>query len=102
MVLAARPKCRAGARQKPAAHPTEPDALRRLVRDLTARLRAVQDLSSRLSGIHDLRGIGEAIIDEARKLIGFETVRVYRIDQLTGECDPIAFEGNFSNQRARS
>ncbi|MEZ0241688.1 MAG: EAL domain-containing protein [Chloroflexota bacterium] len=95
MVLAARPKCRAGARQKPAAHPTEPDALRRLVRDLTARLRAVQDLSSRLSGIHDLRGIGEAIIDEARKLIGFETVRVYRIDQLTGECDPIAFEGNF-------
>jgi len=104
MALAARPIRRAGARNDANATParkdtaarrTEPDALRRLARDLAARLRAVQDLSSRLSGIRDLEGIGEAIIDEARKLIGFETIRVYRIDQMTGACEPIAFEGNF-------
>jgi len=95
MVLAARPKRRVAARKDATARGTEPDTLRRLVRDLAARLRAVQDLSSRLSGLHDLQGIGEAIIDEARKLIAFETIRVYRIDQVTGACEPIAFEGTF-------
>ena len=101
MALAARPKRRSGAQQDATpgkdatARRTEPDALRGLVRDLAARLRAVQDLSARLSGIHDLQGIGEAIIDEARKLIRFETVRVYRIDHVTAACEPIAFEGTF-------
>src|SRR6185503_7290518 len=95
MVLAARPKRRVAAARDTTARGTEPDALRRAVRDLAARLRAVQDLSSRLSGLNDLQGIGEAIIDEARKLIAFETIRVYRIDQVSGACEPIAFEGNF-------
>src|SRR4029079_11236738 len=38
------------------------------VQSLAARLRAIQDLSSRLSGIQDLRGIGEALVAEARSL----------------------------------
>ncbi|HTK45791.1 MAG TPA: EAL domain-containing protein [Patescibacteria group bacterium] len=65
------------------------------VEDLAARLRAIQDLSARLSGIQDVRGIGEAIVTEARALIAYDTVRVYRVDHDTGWCEPIAFQGVF-------
>jgi diguanylate cyclase (GGDEF)-like protein/excisionase family DNA binding protein len=65
------------------------------VEDLAARLRAIQDLSARLSSIQDVRGIGNTIVAEARTLIGFDTLRVYRVDHETGWCEPIAFEGTF-------
>ena len=65
------------------------------VEDLAARLRAVQDLSARLSGIQDVRGIGETIVGEARSLVAYDTVRVYRVDHDTGWCEPIAFQGTF-------
>jgi len=65
------------------------------VEDLAARLRAIQDLSARLSGIQDVRGIGETIVSEARALIAYDTVRVYRVDHETGWCEPIAFQGVF-------
>jgi diguanylate cyclase (GGDEF)-like protein/excisionase family DNA binding protein len=65
------------------------------VEDLAARLRAIQDLSARLSSIQDVRGIGETIVAEARALIAYDTVRVYRVDHETGWCEPIAFQGDF-------
>ena len=65
------------------------------VEDLAARLRAIQDLSARLSGIQDVRGIGDAIVAEARALIAYDTLRVYRVEHETGWCEPIAFEGVF-------
>jgi diguanylate cyclase (GGDEF)-like protein/excisionase family DNA binding protein len=65
------------------------------VEDLARRLRAIQDLSARLSGIQDVRGIGETIVAEARALIAYDTVRVYRVDHDTGWCEPIAFQGVF-------
>ncbi len=65
------------------------------VEDLAARLRAIQDLSARLSGIQDVRGIGETIVSEARALIAYDTVRVYRVDHTAGWCEPIAFQGIF-------
>jgi diguanylate cyclase (GGDEF)-like protein/excisionase family DNA binding protein len=65
------------------------------VEDLAARLRAIQDLSARLSGIQDVRGIGDAIVAEARALIAYDTLRVYRVEHDTGWCEPIAFEGVF-------
>ena len=65
------------------------------VEDLAGRLRAIQDLSARLSSIQDVRGIGDTIVAEARSLIGFDTLRVYRVDHDTGWCEPIAFEGVF-------
>ena len=65
------------------------------VEDLAARLRAIQDLSARLSSIQDVRGIGDAIVAEARALIGYDTLRVYRVDHESGWCEPIAFEGVF-------
>ena len=63
--------------------------------DLAARLRAVQDLSARLNRIQDVRGIGEAIVAEARSLIDHDNIRVYRVDHATGGCEPIAFQGVF-------
>ena len=65
------------------------------VEDLAARLRAIQDLSLRLSSIQDVRGIGDTIVAEARSLIQYDTVRVYRVDHDTGWCEPIAFQGVF-------
>ncbi|MBI2780181.1 MAG: EAL domain-containing protein [Chloroflexi bacterium] len=65
------------------------------VEDLAARLRAIQDLSARLSGIQDVRGIGDTLVAEARALIGYDTLRVYRVEHETGWCEPIAFEGVF-------
>ena len=65
------------------------------VEGLAARLRAIQDLSSRLSAIQDLRGIGEALVTEARSLVTYDTIRVYRVDHESGWCEPIAFQGVF-------
>jgi diguanylate cyclase (GGDEF)-like protein len=64
-------------------------------RDLAARLRAIQHLSARLNRIHDVRGIGEAIVAEARSLIDHDNIRVYRVIHETGMCEPIAFQGEF-------
>jgi len=65
------------------------------VQNLAARLRAVQDLSARLSGIQDVRGIGEAIVAEARALVTYDTIRVYRVDHESGWCEAVAFQGVF-------
>ncbi|MEA2548031.1 MAG: hypothetical protein QOE42_629, partial [Chloroflexota bacterium] len=65
------------------------------VQNLAARLRAVQDLSARLSGIQDVRGIGEAIVAEARALVTYDTIRVYRVDHESGWCEAVAFLGVF-------
>jgi diguanylate cyclase (GGDEF)-like protein len=65
------------------------------VRDGAARLRAIQELSSRLNRIQDVRGIGEAIVAEADRLIRHDTIRIYRVDPETQTCEPIAFQGEF-------
>ena len=65
------------------------------VREGAARLRAIQELSSRLNRIQDVEGIGEAIVAEADRLISHDTIRVYRVDHVTGTCEPIAFQGEF-------
>jgi diguanylate cyclase (GGDEF)-like protein len=65
------------------------------VDDLAARLRAVQDLAVRLNGITDIALIGEAIVAEARSLLHYDTIRVYRVDREAGWCEPIAFQGIF-------
>jgi diguanylate cyclase (GGDEF)-like protein len=65
------------------------------VESLAARLRAVQDLSARLSGIQDVRGIAEAIVAEARTLVTYDTIRIYRVDHESGWCEPVAFQGVF-------
>ena len=65
------------------------------VREGAARLRAIQELSSRLNRIQDLEGIGGAIVAEADRLIGHDTIRVYRVDHVTEMCEPIAFQGEF-------
>ncbi|HET9680417.1 MAG TPA: EAL domain-containing protein, partial [Candidatus Limnocylindrales bacterium] len=62
---------------------------------LAARLRAIQELSARLSSLQDIRGIGEAIVAESHSLITCDTIRVYRVDQETRWCEPIAFQGVF-------
>jgi diguanylate cyclase (GGDEF)-like protein len=64
------------------------------VREGAARLRAIQELSSRLNRIQDVAGIGDTIVAEADKLIGHDTIRVYRVDGNTGTCEPIAFHGD--------
>ena len=66
------------------------------VRAGAARLRAIQELSSRLNRIQDVGGIGEAIVAEADKLIGHDTIRVYRVDHVAQICEPIAFQGEFA------
>ena len=65
------------------------------VREGAARLRAIQELSSRLNRIQDVAGIGDAIVAEADRLIGHDTIRVYTVDQATSICEPIAFHGEF-------
>ena len=65
-------------------------------RTLADRLRSISDLAVRLNRIHDVTGIGRAIVSEARGLIEHDTVRVYRVDQAAGTCEPIAFQGTFA------
>ncbi len=67
------------------------------VREGAARLRAIQELSSRLNRIQEIEGIGEAIVAEADKLIGHDTIRVYRVDHVSQTCEPIAFQGEFKD-----
>jgi diguanylate cyclase (GGDEF)-like protein/PAS domain S-box-containing protein len=62
---------------------------------LAARLAAIGELSARLDRIRDVQGIGEAIVAEARSLIDHDTIRVYRVDDNAGECEPIAWQGEF-------
>ena len=40
-------------------------------------------------------GIAEAIVTEARSLIDYDNIRVYRVDHDSGMCEPIAFQGVF-------
>jgi diguanylate cyclase (GGDEF)-like protein len=67
------------------------------VREGAARLRAIQELSARLNRIQEIEGIGEAIVAEADKLIGHDTIRVFRVDHVTQTCEPIAFQGEFKD-----
>lgn len=69
--------------------------LLRGVADGAARLQAVHDLSWRLNGIQDVTGIGKAIVAEAHRLVAFDTIRVYEVDNARGVCEPIAFLGQF-------
>jgi len=39
--------------------------------------------------------IGEAIVAEAKALVAYDTIRVYRVDPETEWCEPIAFQGVF-------
>ena len=68
-------------------------------RTLAARLRAISDLAGRLNRIQDVAGIAEAIVAEARRLIDYDTIRVYRVDHEAGMCEPIAFQGTFVGRR---
>ncbi len=65
-------------------------------RRLAARLAAIGELTLRLDRISDVQGIGEAIVGEARTLIDHDTIRVYGVDDQTGWCEPIAWQGTFS------
>ena len=49
-------------------------------RTLADRLRAISDLAGRLNRIQDVAGIAQAIVAEARRLIEYDTIRVYRVD----------------------
>ena len=64
-------------------------------RSLAERLSSIAELAGRLSGLIDQEAIAWAIVDEAKRLIVHDTIRVYRIDHTTGMCEPIAFEGTF-------
>jgi diguanylate cyclase (GGDEF)-like protein len=62
-------------------------------RTLAARLRVISELAARLSHLHDVPGIAHAIVAETRQLIDYDTIRVYRVDEDTGWCEPIASQG---------
>ena len=64
-------------------------------RGLADRLSSIAELAGRLSGLHDQASIAAAIVEEAKRLIEHDTIRVYRVDRTTGMCEPIAFEGTF-------
>ena len=64
-------------------------------RALADRLRAISDLAGRLNRIQDMASIAQAIVAEARRLIEYDTIRVYRVDEAVGMCEPIAFHGTF-------
>ena len=64
-------------------------------RGLAERLSSIAELAGRLSGLHDRASIAAAIVEEAKRLIEHDTIRVYHVDHPTGMCEPIAFEGTF-------
>ena len=64
-------------------------------RGLAERLSSIADLAGRLSGLHDRASIAAAIVEEAKRLIEHDSVRVYHVDHDTRMCEPIAFEGTF-------
>ena len=63
------------------------------VRNLAARLEAVQDLAVRLNRTRDMAEIAEVVVEGTKRLIGHDSIRVYRVDHDTGWCEPIAFAG---------
>ncbi len=65
------------------------------VRTGAERLRAIQELSARLNRIQDVEGIGEAIVAGMDRLIRHDTIRVYRVDDASQSCEPVAFQGEF-------
>ncbi len=65
------------------------------VQNLGARLRVIGDLAIRLNRVQDVASIGAAIMTEAQTLIDCDTIRVYRVDDDAGTCEPIAFSGKF-------
>jgi diguanylate cyclase (GGDEF)-like protein len=64
-------------------------------RSLAERLSSIAELAGRLSGLIDQQAIAWAIVEEAKRLIEHDTIRVYRVDRATRMCEPIAFEGTF-------
>ena len=64
-------------------------------RSLAERLSSVAELAARLSGLVDREAIAWAIVEEAKRLIEHDTIRVYHVDHATRMCEPIAFEGTF-------
>jgi diguanylate cyclase (GGDEF)-like protein len=64
-------------------------------RTLAARLRVISELAGRLSHLQDVPGIARTIVAEARQLIDYDAIRVYRVDREAGTCEPIAFHGAF-------
>jgi diguanylate cyclase (GGDEF)-like protein len=64
-------------------------------RSLAERLSSIAELAGRLSGLIDQEAIAWAIVDEAKRLIQHDSIRVYRVDHTTNMCEPIAFEGTF-------
>ena len=68
------------------------------VQSLAARLRAIHDLALRLNRIRDLDEIGSVIVEGTERLIGHDTIRVYRVDSATMMCEPIAFTGTFGGR----
>ncbi|HYH92062.1 MAG TPA: EAL domain-containing protein [Candidatus Saccharimonadales bacterium] len=64
-------------------------------RTLADRLTSIAELAVRLSHIQEIDDIAWAIVGEAARLIEHDTIRVYRVDQDAGMCEPIAFQGTF-------
>jgi diguanylate cyclase (GGDEF)-like protein/excisionase family DNA binding protein len=64
-------------------------------RQLAARLAAIQELAHRLNGMRQVDAIGQAIVNEAQRLLEHDTIRVYRVDEATAMCELIAFHGTF-------
>ncbi|MEO8571355.1 MAG: EAL domain-containing protein [Chloroflexota bacterium] len=62
-------------------------------RTLAERLRAISELAGRLNHLQDAHGVARAIVAEARRLIDYDTIRVYVVDHDTGMCEPIAYQG---------
>ena len=65
-------------------------------RGLADRLSSIADLAGRLSGLHDRLSIAAAIVEEAKRLIEHDTIRVYRVDHGDRRC------ASRSPSRARS
>ncbi len=65
------------------------------VQSLAARLRAIHDFALRLNRIRDLDEIASVIVEGTERLIGHDTIRVYRVDHEAKVCEPIAFKGTF-------
>jgi diguanylate cyclase (GGDEF)-like protein len=65
---------------------------------MAERLKAIGDLAVDLNSIHDVAGIGAAIVREARRLIDYDSIRVYVVDRESATCEPIAFQGRFLGQ----
>ena len=68
-------------------------------RTLAGRLRSIAGLAGRLSRFQDVEGIAWAIVAEAARLIECDSIRVYRVDPVSGMCEPVAFQGTFLGVR---